>query len=142
MKSLRFFVVAVLGLMLTTGLVACGSSDSGSDTYTASGTYDYVSLGPGTGTLTIDITSTTYPDTNCNGRVSMGPESFNVTDLTAATMTWNAQTDNMQWTGANNGDITGTWELAFGGITYYTMVISATDNTVTVTSPTSICSIP
>jgi len=112
MKSLRFFVVALLGLMLITGLVACGSSDSGSDTYTASGTYTY---DPGTQELNLTIENTSYP-AGC-GPDTVGVETFTVTELTETSLVWDDGSE----------------------ITAFTVILNQ-DGTFTATSPIMICS--
>lgn len=139
MKFLRFFAVAMLGLILVAGLVACGSSSSdssGISSYAASGTYDY---NEGTGQLTITIASSTYP-MDCDQGPGVGTETFTITDLSATLMEWDDGNEVMGWTGSNSGGITGTWQLAYNGVNYYTLVMNS-DGTFTLSSPTTVCSL-
>lgn len=107
-----FIGLVLIGLFLIVGCGGGGGNDGGGDgnvdtgtTYTASGTYTY---DPGTGILTLNITSS---DFECEGP-EIGTDEFTVLSLTSTTMTWQMEDGDMTWTRDSgiSGDIVGTWE--------------------------------
>ena len=93
------------GMMLDALPGSIGNDGDAVATYTASGTYTY---DPGTGTLTLNTTSS---DFECEGP-EIGTEQITVSSITSTTMVWEEDPAEEMWTRDSgiSGDIVGIWE--------------------------------
>ena len=125
-KYLALFAVTFLLL----GLVACGSDDSSTPDYTASGTYTF------DGDQLANIyTSTDYPVTSC-GPSTVGTQVYTVDPIVSTFLTWvnNADSsDSMTFIGSSGGSIVDTWTYLNGETDLFTLTYNA-DETFTIKS--------